>query len=156
MRARETGLVFTHAYEGGHPDHDATTFAVHVAARLVARAGGIAPLVLEFPLYRAVDGSMAAQCFVPSDAAREVALPLSPRSRARKRLMLACHATQARTLARFSVEVERFRRAPAYDFTALPNDGVLYYERFDWGLDGREWIVLVKAALAAFDLSPCP
>ncbi len=32
-------VVFTHAYEGGHPDHDATAFAAHAAAaRLGAKA----------------------------------------------------------------------------------------------------------------------
>src|SRR5689334_5308027 len=29
-----TRLVLTHAYEGGHPDHDATAFAVHSARHL--------------------------------------------------------------------------------------------------------------------------
>src|SRR3954447_20452243 len=38
-------LVLTHAYEGGHPDHDATALAVHLA---VDRAQ-----VIEFPLYHA-------------------------------------------------------------------------------------------------------
>jgi N-acetylglucosamine malate deacetylase 2 len=31
-------VVMTHAYEGGHPDHDATAFAVHTACALVSGA----------------------------------------------------------------------------------------------------------------------
>src|SRR5919202_1691857 len=30
-------IVLTHPYEGGHPDHDATAFAVHAACRLLRR-----------------------------------------------------------------------------------------------------------------------
>jgi len=32
--------VLTHCYEGGHPDHDATAFAVRAACRLLALPGG--------------------------------------------------------------------------------------------------------------------
>ena len=35
--ARHIRTVLTHAYEGGHPDHDAAAFAVHAAAELKRR-----------------------------------------------------------------------------------------------------------------------
>lgn len=44
-------VLFTQAYEGGHPDHDATAFAVHAAARLL-KAEGHPVLVVEMPYYR--------------------------------------------------------------------------------------------------------
>jgi LmbE family N-acetylglucosaminyl deacetylase len=43
--------IFTHAYEGGHPDHDAAAFAVHCAVGLVSRRGTPAPVVNEFTSY---------------------------------------------------------------------------------------------------------
>jgi hypothetical protein len=57
-------------------------------------------------------------------------------------------------LANFQTSIERFRLAPDYDFTKLPNDGDLYYERFPWGLDGASWLKLAPAALAELGLSP--
>ena len=52
-----TQAVITHAYEGGHPDHDAVALAVHLA--LPGR-------VLEFPGYHAApDGSLVTGRFLP-------------------------------------------------------------------------------------------
>jgi N-acetylglucosamine malate deacetylase 2 len=49
--ARNIAMVVTHAYEGGHPDHDAVAFAVQAAARLLQQRGhGLT--VIEMPLYR--------------------------------------------------------------------------------------------------------
>ncbi len=36
-------VVLTHAYEGGHPDHDATAFAANAAARISRARTGAAP-----------------------------------------------------------------------------------------------------------------
>src|SRR6185437_9724842 len=46
--------VFTHAYEGGHPDHDAVAFAVHAACRL----SDIPPAIVEMPYYHRQDGRL--------------------------------------------------------------------------------------------------
>src|SRR5262245_55637960 len=35
-----TGLIYTHPYEGGHPDHDAAAFAVHAARALLQEKHG--------------------------------------------------------------------------------------------------------------------
>ena len=37
-------VVFTHPYEGGHPDHDACAFAVHHAVELNRARGGRRPM----------------------------------------------------------------------------------------------------------------
>src|SRR4051794_12273490 len=46
-------VIFTHPYEGGHPDHDACAFAVHHAVRLCQSAGGQAPVIIEGAFYNA-------------------------------------------------------------------------------------------------------
>lgn len=51
VKERNLRVLFTQAYEGGHPDHDATAFAVHAAARLL-KAQGHPVLVVEMPYYR--------------------------------------------------------------------------------------------------------
>ena len=44
-------LVLTHAYEGGHPDHDACAFAVQLACERLAAEGRPAPVRLAFAEY---------------------------------------------------------------------------------------------------------
>jgi LmbE family N-acetylglucosaminyl deacetylase len=142
---RRTGTVLTHAYEGGHPDHDATAFAVHMAARLVAPAGQNVS-VIEMPFYRLGRSGVVRQHFTDGGPP-DVRVTLSARARRRKRRMVAAHATQRATLEPFDLRAERFREAPRYDFAALPNDGRLLYEGYRWGLTGREWLRLARAAL---------
>ncbi len=151
MKARDLDVIFTHAYEGGHPDHDATAFAVHAAARL-REAAGHPVLVLEMPFYQAGDGGMTRQHFAPADDAPEITVHLSPHEQALKRRMMAAHRSQAAILGPFEVKTEHFRVAPRYDFTKLPNEGRLLYESEDWGMTGAEWLVLARAALSDLGL----
>ncbi|MCL4767266.1 MAG: PIG-L family deacetylase [Hyphomicrobiaceae bacterium] len=155
VEARDLGVLFTHAYEGGHPDHDATAFAVHAAARLL-EAEGRPVLVVEMPFYQSGDGGMALQQFTPAPDGKEITLYLSPEEQTLKRGMMAAHRTQAAILAPFEVEAERFRIAPTYDFAKLPNDGRLLYDERDWGLTGSEWQALAQAALAELGLANAP
>jgi LmbE family N-acetylglucosaminyl deacetylase len=143
----EPSLVLTHAYEGGHPDHDAVACAVHGAAALLGRARG-APLVLEMAGYFADGDSMATGRFLPGPTA-VVRRPLSPDERETKRRMLAAHASQARALAPFSLDSEPIRLAPPPDFGAPPHAGRLHYERMGWA-DGSVW--RAAAARAAAEL----
>jgi LmbE family N-acetylglucosaminyl deacetylase len=152
---RETTFVLTHAYEGGHPDHDATALAVSIAARLAASPKR--PVrVLEMPFYRLGPNGMLPQSFDPVPGQQHVALRLSAAERNLKRRMLAAYATQQRTLAPFSSCVERFRLAPDHDFAALPNMGHLLYEAYDWGMTGERWLDLARAALAEYRLPVVP
>jgi LmbE family N-acetylglucosaminyl deacetylase len=142
-------VVFTHAYEGGHPDHDATAFAVDAAVRvLAARDPAKRPLVVEMPYYRAGSGGLINQLFAPDLRAPELTLWLDDEQRALKRRMYEAHASQADVLARFPISVERFRIAPPHDFEALPNGADLHYEGRDWGLTGERWLTLVAEAHA--------
>jgi hypothetical protein len=61
--------------------------------------------------------------------------------------MLDCFATQRHMLCHFGVREERFRPAPAYDFTAAPHSGTLLYETFGWNWTGERWRHLAQEAL---------
>ena len=136
--AHRIEAVITHAYEGGHPDHDATAFAVHAAA------AGRRP-VLEFAGYHADPaGALLTGCFPPGS--NPTVVTLSNAERARKRAMFDCFRTQARVLAAFGVEQEAFRPAPAYDFTAPPMPGRLNYEHWGWSMTGARWRALARNA----------
>lgn len=146
--------VFTHPYEGGHPDHDATAFAVHAAASLVERAIGEGPAVYEMTFYHARPSGFCVQHFAPIPDAPEIAIDLDEISFDRRAKMVAAHATQAKMLSQFTKPVERFRRAPAYDFSALPNGGLLHYANYEWGMTGERWLALTAASLCELDLGP--
>jgi LmbE family N-acetylglucosaminyl deacetylase len=154
----QTQVVLTHAYEGGHPDHDAVAFSVYAAARLRCLCGqNIA--IIEMPYYAEGHEGMDVQKFVAAPGCGpEIALRLNERERVVKRRMIAAHASQQRVLAAFATEMERFRLAPAYDFTRPPNGGRLYYERYDWGMTGERWRTLAHDALKQLELdgAPCP
>ncbi len=137
-------LILTHPYEGGHPDHDAVAFAVHAACRLLS---GFAPCLLEFACYHAgSDGGIRVLEFLPR-AEPVTTLWLSPEESLRKREMMECFVTQSRVLKVFPSDRERFRPAPAYDFTRPPHDGPPYYDQFDWGIRSGEWQALARLAL---------
>jgi N-acetylglucosamine malate deacetylase 2 len=146
------GVVLTHPYEGGHPDHDAVAFAVHAARALLRRAGADAPEVAEFASYHADGDGLAAGGFLPHLKFTEFTVALSPAEREGKRRMLDAYASQRETLGQFGVETERFRVAPRYDFTAPPHAGRLWYERFDWGCTGAEWRARAAEALRELGL----
>jgi LmbE family N-acetylglucosaminyl deacetylase len=148
----EARFVCTHPYEGGHPDHDATAFAVHAACRLMRREGRIAPRIIEFACYHSGPGGPVFQDFAPEPPAVSLEMPLDAKTLAIKRRMLACHVTQRRTLASFTATVERFRQAPEYDFRKLPNGGRLYYETLAFNFRGSDWPGLVDQALVELGL----
>lgn len=145
-------LALTHAYEGGHPDHDATAFGVHAACALMRRGGRSAPAIMEMSAYHNDGGRMAIGNFIPGPTVATTRL-LSEPERVLKQRMLACHATQARMLSRFPVDRECYREAPEYVFTAPPHAGTLFYEMFDWGVTGARWRDLAGAALGTLSLS---
>jgi LmbE family N-acetylglucosaminyl deacetylase len=155
LAARGIRVVLTHAYEGGHPDHDAVAFAAGAATALRARQGHSVQ-VIEMPFYRAEEAGQAVQHF-PDDSPIPVAtIRLNARERALKRAMMAAHRSQTQTLSAFSQDAEYFRLAPKHDFLALPNDGNVLYERYDWGMTGQHWLALTQVAQRDLGLGERP
>jgi LmbE family N-acetylglucosaminyl deacetylase len=150
---RELGIRITiaHAYEGGHPDHDATAFSVH---RATARCQHDI-CVLEMPFYRAEGSGDVRQSFVPIAGHPAITIELTPNERELKLQMTAAHATQKNVLAGFSLEREQFRIAPRYAFLRLPNDGHVLYDRENWGIDSKRWLESVRRSLAEEDSAVC-
>ncbi|HET9982717.1 MAG TPA: PIG-L family deacetylase [Longimicrobiales bacterium] len=148
-------VLLTHAYEGGHPDHDATAFAAHAARALLAATGDVAaPLVAELAGYHAGnDGAMRTGEFLPARGRPTVTVMLDDAARDLKRRLFAEFATQARVLEAFAIGAERFRPAPRYDFSRPPHAGRLFYERFEWGVTGERWRALAADASARLGIA---
>jgi len=155
LEERQVGLVLTHPYEMGHPDHDAVALAVHAAAALQARAGRMPPRMVEFTSYhRGPADGFTEGVFAPGHPPGE-AFRLPETARALKRRMIGAFPSQSRVLSSFRVESERFRAAPVYDFTAPPHGQGAYYDMFGWGLRSDEWAMLAKEALDTLGIGPC-
>jgi LmbE family N-acetylglucosaminyl deacetylase len=127
-------FVVTHAYEGGHPDHDATALGVHAACRRIQESGGEPPSIFEMTGYHGLGSEDYVRgVFVPHPDAGAVAeLILTPAERHLKSRMFACHASQRAVLKMFSLEVEKFRAAPHYDFLTPPHGDRLLYDGPQW------------------------
>lgn len=140
-------VVFTHPYEGGHPDHDACAFAVHQAVALVCARGFAAPAILEGAFYHATaEGSQAGTFPDDSGETEQVEYPLSIEEQQRKRALLDCFATQRQTLSGFPLACEHFRVAPQYDFERPPNGGRVLYDQFPWGMTSERFVQLARTA----------
>ena len=147
-------IVLTHAFEGGHSDHDAVAFAVRAALDL---CGSRADL-FEMPFYHGDDLGWVRQRFAANPTSVPSAPPLiralCPDERRLKAAMLAAHATQRDTLSAFALDTERFRRAPDHDFTRRPHAGPLLYERHGWNLTWETWTERVAAARSDLGFAP--
>ncbi len=141
LRRLRPDIVVTLPYEGEHPDHDATAFAMQ-AACLNCEAEGIrSPVLLE----------MLSACG-QDDARFPVAgsvesIDLSAEAYWLKQEMLACFKAQSCGLSPAHLSVERFRLAPGYDFSKSPRAGVLAYEKRECGMTGERWRALGCKAL---------
>lgn len=129
-------LVVTHAYEGGHPDHDASACAV---ARAVAALGEAAPAHVEFASYCWLDGERRFGTFALDPACTERRRPLTPADADRIEAALAAHATQADCFGNWRPTHERWRLAPAYNFAAPPPVPQVLYDSFGWAITSAGW-----------------
>jgi len=135
--------VFTHPYEGGHPDHDAVAFAVQYSCTLL---GARAPARVEGAFYNRLGGLFRANEFLPGAPVIEVELDGPTQSRKMK--MFDCFPSQRTVLSLFSTKVERFRYAPRYNFTEPPHAGQLNYETLGWGITSKMWLEAARHAEA--------
>lgn len=152
---RELGpeFVWTHPYEGGHPDHDAAAFVVHAAVEMLRKGGEKGPVVLEFSSYHRGPEGMQTGRFLAGSAEQIYEHPLTAEEQAAKKKLFGCYASQAHVLQYFSVTEEPVRRAPRYDFTKPPQEGGLYYENFQWGVTGTQWRALASEAASELGLA---
>lgn len=140
-------VIFTHPYEGGHPDHDACAFAVHYAVELNRAAGRRRPLIIEAPFYHAGPaGFRSGEFLSPNNYLPEVVYELTESERRRRRGLLACFTTQTETLKGFDYSSERFRIAPCNDFSRPPHEGQLLYEHYPWGMSSHRFCELAQEA----------
>ncbi len=134
--------VFTHPYEGGHPDHDSVSFAVSSAKKILKRES---PPVYEFTSYHGFWGQIETGEFLPQNR-KQRRYSLNSEDFRLKSSMLACFESQIAMLKNFSCGHEDFRRSPSYNYSAPPHKGVLFYEMFDWNMTGRKWRALAEDA----------
>lgn len=128
----QPGALLTHAYEGGHPDHDTCCFVTSIVAREAAIP------VWEMPLYRRDErGDGIRQQFVQSTS-NIVELQASAAEVERKRRMFEAYTSQGNIASAFDARVERLRPLHRYDFSQPPHEGKLNYEIWCWEMTGRE------------------
>ncbi|MDB5544805.1 MAG: LmbE family protein [Hyphomicrobiales bacterium] len=137
-------IVMTHAYEGGHPDHDALALATQLAARRIPHPPG----VVEMPYYHAGPHGWVLQRFPDHDPA-PVTIELDANAWGRKCAMLDAHRSQAEVLSGFRQRTETFRLAPAHDFTQPPSTGRWLYEQVAPALRPAAWLARAREALVA-------
>jgi N-acetylglucosamine malate deacetylase 2 len=153
LRELQPEVVITLPYEGGHPDHDATAFAVHAACRLL-ESQHMPPLALiEMTSYHNSPIGIEVCDFLPSSGCEATTLVLSEAERDFKRRLFACFPTQQRTLSLFPIAIERFRLAPRYRFTQPPHQGALFYEHFPWGMTGERFRCLARQAMVVMGIA---
>lgn len=121
-------VVYTHPYEGGHPDHDSAAFAVAQLCR-----------PREFTCYHAgAQGFVTGEFLGNMEPYVDVQV-LNDSERELKRKMFECFHSQERVLRDFPIVCEKFRDAPRYDFTQPPHPGRLHYENLGWNITGESW-----------------
>jgi LmbE family N-acetylglucosaminyl deacetylase len=118
-------IVVGHAYEGGHPDHDAAALATRAALALLERSEGAAPRLVEMAGAH-LPGGLATHELVRGP--RVVRHRLTPSEQEKKRAMLDRYASRREELARIGVDEEQFRLAGPVSPWARPHPGVLHYE----------------------------
>jgi LmbE family N-acetylglucosaminyl deacetylase len=138
IREVRPSVIFTHPYEGGHPDHDSTAFAVARAVRCEDRAVE----VREGAFYNAFGSGEVLQ-----PDSRDTERRLSAEAWSLKRRMLDCFVSQASVLNQFNLEIERERAAPEHDFTVAPHAGPLNYEGWGLAFNGADWRAAARKAL---------
>ncbi|HEX2973644.1 MAG TPA: PIG-L family deacetylase [Tepidisphaeraceae bacterium] len=152
LKGLRPAVVIAHPYEGGHPDHDASAFAVHAACQSLVKHQGTAPAIVEMASYHNSATGLEPYTFLSDNPDQTATVVLSDAERQSKRRLLDCFVTQRETLKYFPIEVERFRLAPTYDFTQPPHAGKLFYELYPWGMTGARFRQLAKEAMASLGL----
>lgn len=138
---RRPEVIFTHPFEGGHPDHDACAFAVHHA---VAATDDSLPIV-EAPFYNAPHRGEFQ--FLPADVpVEDVEYELTAADLKRKHALIDCFTSQRQTLSGFNATTERYRLAPEYHFCAPAHHPPVLYDQYPWGMTSARFSELAREA----------
>jgi LmbE family N-acetylglucosaminyl deacetylase len=153
LRQRRPDFLISHAYEGGHPDHDSAALVAALAVDALRNQDDPAPELLEMPCYHARDGKCFTAEFLPQSSEQpasstELVLRLSSEEILRKAEMMDCYQSQRLVLQSFPLGTERLRPAPAYNFSRAPHHGRLWYECMGWPMTGKRWRDLATQAVA--------
>jgi N-acetylglucosamine malate deacetylase 1 len=114
--------IWTPAYEGGNPDHD----AINAAASTIKNVP-----VYEMAEYHFTHGIPHSNSFCAIKG-NETLLELTSDEQKMKRAALALYESEQKNLVDIDVRRESFRPLAAYDYAKRPHEGKLWYERFQW------------------------
>ncbi|HET8611688.1 MAG TPA: hypothetical protein VFL92_02875, partial [Sphingomonas sp.] len=89
--------------------------------------------------YHAHEGERRFGRFWPDPDHPEQTRLIPSAERLRLDAAIAAHATQATVIGGWRPEVERWRTAPAYDFTAPPPPDACLYDGFGWAMTSARW-----------------
>lgn len=140
LLAQPPSILITHAYEGGHPDHDAAAAAACAACSAIKTSHGMEIPIYEMSGYHHGCGHPVIGAFLANEMAGPLIEPtFTDGDLNLKTEMVERFASQRKELADFRRDLERYRRAPLYDFRAPPHLGPLFYDRHGWDIDGQVW-----------------
>jgi LmbE family N-acetylglucosaminyl deacetylase len=123
--------LLTLAYEGGHPDHDASAFIVSMLAREFRVSAW------EMPIYSRPNGRPHRQAFL-LETGEEIILQPTESEIRKKADMFRCYASQGALRDFFDPRRELFRPQVSYDYSQPPHTGKLNYEAWGWPISGRQ------------------
>jgi LmbE family N-acetylglucosaminyl deacetylase len=148
---RRAEVIFTHPFEGGHPDHDACAFAVHHAVA----ASGDSVVIVEAPFYNAPHRGEF-QFLTPAVPVEDVEYELTPAELERKHALIDCFTSQRQTLSGFNATTERYRLAPDYDFGAPAHHPPVLYDEYPWGMTSARFAELAREAEGELGTASAP
>lgn len=146
-------IIFTHPYEGGHPDHDSASFAVHAAVRMLQRKNLPIPEIYEFSSYHNNNGVMSAYAFLNEEEDQVRTAVLTDEEAYLKTKMLEHFTTQSGVIKNFPIGQEKYRKARSYKFLTPPHEGLMYYELMGWNITGEKWRTLAKETIENLGLT---
>ncbi len=123
--------IVSHAYEGGHPDHDCCSFI----CSLIGSEFGLP--VWEMPMYCRAGGKLMRQHALRGDT-ESVALTATETEEQFKQQMIEAYASQDEFIRSFDMTTEKFYLQPQHDYSRPPHEGKLNYECWGWEIEGGD------------------
>lgn len=136
-------LIVTHAYEGGHPDHDCCAVAVNTLRHAISDK-----LTLAFPIYALGAEGVAKNRFI-REPAYGIDVALSATERDAKRRALAEFVSQAHVVAAFDLNSEAVGSADVFDPSIVRDASGVLFARGDQSVCNA-WHDTVVAGLMQF------